>query len=166
MNDFIDVKLGFMSYIHNIADLTYRYINNGALKKTLLFPLFIILLLCEIAIFPIALIGAVIKWAVYFLVSVSDDRAPMLYTLIVLFAEFFILYYVVFAILIVFYKLFDLVSNGLGKANYELNADEFIAQHEYKDNSESKYNSPYQNNENNIKDNSEIFVINTDDFKE
>ena len=37
MNDFIDVKLGFMSYIHNIADLTYRYINNGALKKTLLF---------------------------------------------------------------------------------------------------------------------------------
>ena len=161
MNDFIDVKLGFMNYIHNIADLIYRYINNGALKKTLLFPLFLILLICEIAIFPIALIGAVIKWAVYFLVSVSEDRAPMLYTLIVLFAEFFILYYVVFAILIVFYKLFDLVSNGLGKANYEINANDFIAQHEYKNNNLEKE----QNVEKSDETENGIYVINTDDFK-
>lgn len=161
MNDFIDVKLGFMNYIHNIADLIYRYINNRALKKALLFPLFLILLIFEIAIFPIALIGAVIKWAVYFLVSVSEDRAPMLYTLIVLFAEFFILYYVVFAILMAFYKLFDLVSNGLGKANYEINADDFIAQHEYKNNNLGKE----QNVEKSDETENGIYVINTDDFK-
>ena len=72
--------------------------------------------------------------------------------------------YVIFAILILFYKLFELVSNGLGRSDYDVNADDFIAQHEYKDNSESKYKDYDQNKENSSKNESEIYVINTDNF--
>jgi len=161
MNDFIDVKLAFSNYIHNIADVCYRYINNGALKKTLIFPLFLIILILEISIFPIALLGAIAKWIVYFIVSVSDDRAPMFYTLFVIFIELFLLYYVVFAFLILFYWLFELMSNGLGKANYNLDADNFVAQHEYK--SHTDMNSEF--GEKQKENNDELYVINTDEYK-
>lgn len=161
MNDFIDVKIAFSNYLHNIADLIYRFINNSSLKKVLIFPLFFILLVLEIAIFPIALLGAIAKWIVYFVVSVSDDRAPMFYTLFVIFIELFLLYYIVFVILLFFYWIFGLMSNGLGKANNEYNADEFITQYEYK-NSVQNDNVDSEKNE---KNNDEVYVINTDEYK-
>ena len=74
MNDFIDVKLAFSNYIHNIADVVYRYVNNGGLKKVLIFPLFLIILLLEISLFPIALIGAMAKWIIYLLRIVYQFR--------------------------------------------------------------------------------------------
>ena len=132
MNDFIDVQLAFTNYIHNIADVIIRYINNeSGLKKVLVFPLFLLILLLEISLFPIALIGAIAKWIITLIVYLTDDRAPsLLYAMVVIFIEFFALYYIVFAILMLFYKLFDFMSNGLGKADYEVNADDFIRNYE------------------------------------
>lgn len=157
MNDFIDVKLAFSNYIHNIADVVYRYVNNGGLKKALIFPLFLIILLLEISLFPIALIGAMAKWIIYLLVSLTEDRSSMLYVFVIIFVEFFLLYYVMFVILILFYKLFDLMSNGLGRANYEYDADEFVSQHELK--------RDLENNRDVEEKKEEIYVINDEDYK-
>ncbi|MCR5308395.1 MAG: hypothetical protein K6E24_05325 [bacterium] len=157
MNDFIDVKLAFSNYIHNIADVVYRYVNNGGLKKVLIFPLFLIILLLEISLFPIALIGAIAKWIIYLLVSLTEDRSSMLYVFVIMFVEFFLLYYVMFVILILFYKLFDLMSNGLGRANYEYDADEFVSQHELK--------RDLENNRDVEEKKEEIYVINDEDYK-
>lgn len=157
MNDFIDVKLAFSNYIHNIADVVYRYVNNGGLKKVLIFPLFLIILLLEISLFPIALIGAMAKWIIYLLVSLTEDRSSMLYVFVIIFVEFFLLYYVMFVILILFYKLFDLMSNGLGRANYEYDADEFVSQHELKRDLEKNRDVEEKKEE--------IYVINDEDYK-
>ena len=158
MNDFIDVKLAFSNYIHNIADVIYRYINNGTLKKVLIFPLFLLILLLEISLFPLALVGAIAKWLITLVVWLTEDRSQtLLYFLVVVFIELFLLYYLMFVILILFYKLFNLMSNGLGKANYETNADEYIAAHAMKQDedlrSETKNNSE------------EVYVIDVDDYK-
>jgi hypothetical protein len=157
MNDFIDVKLAFSNYIHNIADVVYRYVNNGGLKKVLIFPLFLIILLLEISLFPIALIGAMAKWIIYLLVSLTEDRSSMLYVFVIIFVEFFLLYYLMFVILILFYKLFDLRSNGLGRANYEYDADEFVSQHELKRGLEKNRDVEEKKEE--------IYVINDEDYK-
>jgi len=158
MNDYIDVKLAFSNYIHNIADVIYRYINNDTLKKVLIFPLFILILALEIAIFPIALVGAIAKWMITLVVWLTEDRAQsLLYFLVVVFIELFLLYYVAFAILMLFYKLFNLLSNGLGRADYEANADEYIATHTMKKEEETSSE---------VKKNSdEVYVIDIDDYK-
>ena len=155
MNDFIDVKLSFSNYIHNIADVIYRYINGSVLRKILIFPLFLIILLLEICLFPIALVGAIAKWIIYLFVSLTEDRSNMLWVFVVIFIEFFALYYIMFVILLLLYKLFNLASYGVGKANYEYNADEFVRRNEYHNNDEKQDNS----NEDNV------YVINDEEYK-
>ena len=156
MNDYIDVKLAFSNYIHNIADVIYRYINNDTLKKVLIFPLFFIILVLEAAIFPVALVGAIARWIVVFLFQVSEDRAPMFYTFFVVFIEFFLLYYLMFVILLGLYALFNLASNGIGKESYEINADEFVSRNIEKS---IKEKEEIKENEDNI------YVINDDNYK-
>ena len=166
MNDFIDVKLAFSEYIHNVTGIVYRYINNGALKKVLIFPLFLLLFLLELSLFPIALVGAIVKWMITFLVWTTEDKSQsLLYVLIALFVEFFILYYVLFATLILFYKLFNLMSNGLGKADYETNADEYVAQHDFSKNVEKNSMKTYDKPTSDENNPSEVYVINTDEYK-
>jgi len=158
MNDFIDVKLAFSNYVHNIAAVIYRYINNGALKKVLIFPLFILILILEISLFPLALVGAIAKWLITLVVWLTDDRTPaLLYAMVILFVEVFALYYLAFIILIAFYKLFDLMSNGLGKANYSENADDFVRMNEGCLNEEKEEEKQNKNDE--------IYVIETSDYK-
>ena len=158
MNDFIDVKLSFSNYIHNIADVIYRYINNGGLKKVLIFPLFLIILVFEICLFPIAIVGAIAKWIITLLVYLTEDRTQILYVLIVIFVELFILYYVMFVILLLFYKLFNLMSNGVGKANNEYNADEFVASHIQNNMSEDSSNNSETNKDT-------VYIIDSEDYK-
>ena len=156
MNDFIDVKLAFSNYIHNIADVIYRYINGSTLKKIWIFPLFLLILILEFATFPIALVGAFARLIVMALVSISEDRAPMFYTFFVIFIELFLLYYVIFVVLLGLYALFNLMSNGVGTANYNVNADEFVGRtiaNERKD-----YEEPKKEEDN-------IYIINDENFK-
>ena len=49
------------------------------------------------------------------------------------------------------------MSNGLGKANYETNADEFIAAYAMKNEEESKSEAK--------KNNDEVYVIDIDEYK-
>ena len=124
----------------------------------MIFPLFILILALEIAIFPVALVGAIAKWMITLVVWLTEDRAQsLLYFLVVVFIELFLLYYLMFVILILFYKLFNLMSNGLGKANYETNADEFIAAYAMKNEEESKSEAK--------KNNDEVYVIDIDEYK-
>lgn len=162
MNDFIDVKLGFSNYINNISDLVYRFVNNEVLKKVLIFPLFIILLILEVCLFPVALVGAIAKWLISLIVYLTEDRTQFLYVLIVLFIELFALYYIMFVILLLLYKIFNLVSNGVGKANYEYNADEYVAMHTNSNFNEDKDDNKDDNKE---KPKENIYVIDSEEYK-
>ncbi|MBP5446248.1 MAG: hypothetical protein J6Y28_08770 [Acholeplasmatales bacterium] len=157
MNDYIDVKLAFSNYIHNIVDVIYRYINNSTLKKVLILPLFIIILLLEFILFPLALVGALARLLVGLLYSVSEDRAPIFYTLLVIFVELFLLYYAAFAILWLLYKLFNLASRGVGASAYT-DADSYVNQFDYV---EREKKEPQKNKQ---EKQEEVYVINDENY--
>lgn len=155
MNDFIDVKLGFLEYVHNVANVIYRYINNSVLKKVLIFPLFLIILLLELSIFPVALVGAIIKWIIVLVVDLTEDNTKALWILIVMFIELFALYYILFFIMWMLYKVFDFMSYGVGKENYDVDMTDFSNIEETSNNE--------KNNDNSKKE--DIYVINEEAYK-
>lgn len=155
MNDFIDVKLGFLEYVHNVANVIYRYINNSVLKKVLIFPLFLIILLLELSIFPVALVGAIIKWIIVLVVDLTEDNTKALWILIVMFIELFALYYILFFILWMLYKVFDFMSYGVGKGNYDVDMTDFSDIEETSNNEKNYDNSKKE----------DIYVINEEAYK-
>lgn len=158
MNDYIDVKLAFSNYIHNIVDVIYRYINNSTLKKVLIFPLFLLILLLEFVLFPLALVGAIARLLVGLLYSISEDRAPIFYTLLVIFVELFLLYYAAFAILWLAYKLFFLVSRGVGASAYN-DTDSYVTQFEYAERAKPEHHEEKQQEKH-----EEVYVINDENY--